>query len=142
MIEGHSAESYGLRMTGEGLTYWERLLQRIRLPEYNADLATGSLATHWKVQHGVGQGELRDTPPDEPKMYQISFTWASCGIVCSLVGCPGRALSRSALQVHFVHHYMQDAIVVLEEGNHPLPRYPKYDMFVRLGVLSSSIRPQ
>ena len=63
VIEGHSAESYGLRMTGEGLTYWERLLQRIRFPEYNTDLAAGSLATHWKVQHGVGQGDLKDTPP-------------------------------------------------------------------------------
>ena len=29
-IVGHYAESYGLRMTGDGLTYRERLCQRVR----------------------------------------------------------------------------------------------------------------
>ena len=29
-LGGYSAEAYGLRMKGEGHTYWERLRQRLR----------------------------------------------------------------------------------------------------------------
>ena len=35
-----------------------------------------------------------------------------------------------ALRFHFVHHHVQDMIVVLEEGNHPIPILPKCDVFV------------
>ena len=62
-IGGHSAEAYGIRLTGEGLSYRERLCQRFRCPECNADLAAGSLDTHRQIQHRVGQGDLRATPP-------------------------------------------------------------------------------
>ena len=39
-------------------------------------------------------------------------------------------MSRSALWVKFVHHHVLDKVVILEEGNHPLPRCPKCDIFV------------
>ena len=39
-------------------------------------------------------------------------------------------MSCSAILVHYVHHHMQDMVVILEEGSHPLPRCPKFDMFV------------
>ena len=29
-----------------------------------------------------------------------------------------------------MHHHVQDMIVLLEEGNHTLPRCPKWNMFV------------
>ena len=63
-------------------------------------------------------------PPDVPRTYHTSFPWAAHGITCPVGGCPGRDTSRGALQVHFVRLHMQDMLVVLEEGNHPLPCCP------------------
>ena len=47
-------------------------------------------------------------------------------------------MSQSALWVHFVHHHMRGTIVVLEEGNHPLPLCPKFDIFVSCEALNGS----
>ena len=46
MIGGPSVEAYGLRMTGEGLFYRERLRLWVRFPDYDMDLAAVSLATN------------------------------------------------------------------------------------------------
>ena len=40
---------------------------------------------------------------------------------------PREGNDRSALQNHFVHCHMQDMVVVLEEGYHPLILCPKRD---------------
>ena len=40
------------------------------------------------------------------------------------------------LRVHFVHRHVQDTIVVLEEGNHPLLCCPKCDIFVTFEALN------
>ena len=56
-------EAYGISMTGEGLTYQERLCLRVRYPKCDMDLTEGYLATHWQVQNGVSRGYLRETPP-------------------------------------------------------------------------------
>ena len=61
-LGGHSADEYGLCMTGEGHTYWEQLHQQVLYPECNADLAGKSLASHRQAQHGVAQGNLRNPP--------------------------------------------------------------------------------
>ena len=50
-LRGHYTEAYGLHMTGGGRTHQERLLIHVRCPEYDADLAMGSLAIHCQVQH-------------------------------------------------------------------------------------------
>ena len=65
-IGGHSAEAYGFIIMREGLTYQERLHQRVQFPVENADLVVGYLETHSQVQHGVGWGDLRYPPP--PRM--------------------------------------------------------------------------
>ena len=44
---------------------------------------------------------------------------------------------QSAPQVQLVHHHVQDMPVVLEEGNQPLPRCSKYNMFVPCGELNN-----
>ena len=49
---------------------------------------------------------------------------------------PGRASRRSALQVHFLHCHIWGTLVILEEANHPLPRYTKCDMFVTWWALN------
>ena len=60
---GHSNS---LRMTGEGLTFRERLLHRIRCPKCDVDLSAGSMETHWHVHHEVVRGYFRATPPSPP----------------------------------------------------------------------------
>ena len=65
-IGGNSAEAYGLSMTEEGLTYQEILRQQFLRPECDADLAASHLATHGKIQHRVGQVELRATLTPTP----------------------------------------------------------------------------
>ena len=62
-IGGHSTESYGLWMKGEGMTHQERLFQRDHYLDCNVYLAAGSLATHCQFQHRVIRENLRETLP-------------------------------------------------------------------------------
>ena len=91
-IGGHSAEAYDPRMIGEGLTYRNRLCQRVRCPECNADLAAGSLETHRQIQHRVGQGYLRSNPHHPlyvTRMYLFCFPWTSRDITLPVGGAHG-----------------------------------------------------
>ena len=36
--------------------------------------------------------------------------------------------TRAAMRVHFVHRHVHDTVVILEEGNLPLPRCPRCDL--------------
>ena len=45
-------------------------------------------------------------------------------------GCPGVSATRAAMRVHFVHRHVHDTMVILEEGNPPLPRCPRCDLQV------------
>ena len=45
-------------------------------------------------------------------------------------GCPEVLATRTAMQVHFVHRHVHDTVVMLEEGNLPLPRCPRCDLQV------------
>ena len=42
----------------------------------------------------------------------------------------GRVVTRTAIQVHFVHRNVLDTVVMLEEGNYPHPRWAQCDMQV------------
>ena len=39
--------------------------------------------------------------------------------------CPGVLETRAAMRVHFVHRHVYDTVVILEDGNLPLPRFPQ-----------------
>ena len=39
-------------------------------------------------------------------------------------------MTRAAMRVHFVHRHVHDTVVILEEGNLPLPRCPRCDLRV------------
>ena len=41
---------------------------------------------------------------------------------CPVEGCPGQAATRTEMRVHFMHRYVQDTVVILEEENIPHPR--------------------
>ena len=49
---------------------------------------------------------------------------------CPVEGCPGALATRTAMWVHFVYRHVQDTVVMLEEGNLPLPRCPWCDLQV------------
>ena len=49
---------------------------------------------------------------------------------CLVEGCPGRAATRTAMRVHFMHWNVLDTVVILEEGNIPHPRCPRCNILV------------
>ena len=67
---------------------------------------------------------------DEAQTYRVSFLKHLSRLWCLVAGCLGGASSRTNLRIHFVHCHVRDAIVILEEGNRPYPRFPQCDMFV------------
>ena len=40
------------------------------------------------------------------------------------------------MRVHFLHRHVHDTVVILEEGNLPLPRCPRCDLRVPRGALN------
>ena len=42
-------------------------------------------------------------------------------------GYPGRATTRTAMRVHFLHWHVLDTVIILEEGNPPHPRCAQCD---------------
>ena len=49
---------------------------------------------------------------------------------CPVEGCTGRAATRTAIRVHFLHRHGLDTMVILEEGNLPHLRCPRCNMLV------------
>ena len=49
---------------------------------------------------------------------------------------PGGLATRTAMLVHFMHQYVHNPVVMLEEGNPPLPRCPPCDLQVSKKALN------
>ena len=45
-------------------------------------------------------------------------------------GCRGRAATRNAARVHFMHGQFQDTVIIMEQGNPPHLLCPQCDMLV------------
>ena len=58
-LGGHFEEAYGIRMKGERKTYRDRLHQKVRFLNCNADLLPGYLASHIQAHYGVARGHHR-----------------------------------------------------------------------------------
>ena len=58
-------------------------------------------------------------------MYKMSFPAKDGRRQCPVEGCPGVSATRAAMWVHFVHRHVHDTVVILEEGNLFLPRFPR-----------------
>ena len=50
--------------------------------------------------------------------------------------CEGRATMHTNLWIHFVHHYVRDTVVILDEGNRPHPIFLSCDMLVPSAALN------
>ena len=55
---------------------------------------------------------------------------------CPVEGCLGVSETQAAMRVHFVHRHVHDTVVILEEGNLPLPRCPRCDLQVSRRALN------
>ena len=69
-------------------------------------------------------------------MYKMHFPAKDGRIRCPVEGCPGVLATRAAMRVHFVHRHVHDTVVILEEGNLPLPRCPRCDLQVSRKALN------
>ena len=104
-----------------------------------AELAAGSLSSHLMTRHGKAAPRQHLWAPQTtgggPKTYKMSFPKGSRR-QCLVEGCPGVSDTRAAMRVHFVHRHVHDTVVILEEGNLPLPRCPRCDLQVSRKALN------
>ena len=63
-----------------------------------------------------------------PQTFRMTFPEKGGPWNCPVAGCPGRVATRTAIQVHFLHQHVLDAMVILDEGNFPHQRCTRCDM--------------
>ena len=120
-----SEAAYGIRMMGVGPLYWERHQCRIQCTECGEEMELGLLVVHMQTQHGIKEKDIcswESTAPGETHTYMMAFPTAGVLRDYPIEGCPGRAATRTAVQVHFFHRHVRDNVIILEEGNIPHPR--------------------
>ena len=69
-------------------------------------------------------------------MYKVHFPVKDGRRRCPVEGFPGVSVTRVAMRVHFLHRHVHDTVVILEEGNLPLPRFPWCDLQVSRKALN------
>ena len=102
------------------------------------EIAAGSLLGHLMNRHGKAAPRRHLCPPQTtggPRTYKINFPQGSRR-QCPVEGCPGVSETRAAMRVHFMHRHVHDTVVILEEGNLPLPRCPRCDLQVSRRALN------
>ena len=89
-------------------------------------MALGLMMGHMRTQHGRAEEERRSWAAfplgEEMQTYRMAFLTAGGLRSCLVEGCPVRAATMTAMQVHFMHRNVQDTVVILEEGILPHPR--------------------
>ena len=55
---------------------------------------------------------------------------------CPVEGCLGDLATSTAMRVHFVHRHVHYTVVILEEGNLPLPGCPRCNLQVTRKALN------
>ena len=110
--------TYSQWMTGEGPSYQERNMGRVKFKECGEDMVIGSMAGHMRTQHGravEGRRSLAATPHGkEPWTYRMAFLTVVGPQNCLVEGCPGQAATRTEMWVHFPHQHVRDTVVILE----------------------------
>ena len=103
-------------------------------------MAAGSVAGNKMTQYGQMAEARRSWKTsamgEDLRMYRMSFPSKGGQQSCLVEGFPGRATTRTAIQVHFLHRHILDTVVSLEEGNLPHPRCPRCDMLVSWQALN------
>ena len=121
-------------MTREGPSYRERQRVQVQCRECGEEMADVYLSGYMMTQHGQAAEERCSwTTPEtgeEPQTYRMAFQSKGCPRICPMEGCPGRAATRTAMWVHFLHRHVRDTMVVLEEGTLPHPWCPQCNILV------------
>ena len=69
-------------------------------------------------------------------MYKMNFPAKRGRRQCPVEGCPEVSATQAEMWVHFLHRHVHDTVVILEEGNLPLPRCPQCDLQVSRKALN------
>ena len=72
----------------------------------------------------------------EPRTYKMHFPAKGGRRRCLVDRCPGVLATRAAMRLHFVHRHVHNTVVILKEGNLPLPRCPWCDLQVSRNALN------
>ena len=124
-------------MMGEGPMYLERKIERFECGDCGKGMTAGSLDTHRMVQHGKAKAKMWSWTDATTgggggggaTTYWIEFPKGGEEGVPS-GGLPGRAGRWTAMRVYFWRRHVRDVVIILEEGNLPHQRCPRYDMLV------------
>ena len=116
-----------------GRSYAEKQRERVECGECGEVLAVGSMSSHLMTRNRKAAARRQLWTPQAdggPRTYKMSFPAKGGPRRCPVTGCPGDLATRTAMQVHFVHRHVHDTVVMLEEGNLPLPRCPRCNLQV------------
>ena len=132
-------EAYGWKLTGVGKSYVERQRERVACRECGEALAVGSMSSHLMTRHGKAAARWQLWTPQAgrgPRTYKMSFPAKEGPRRCPVEVCLGFLTTSTAMRVHFVHQHVQDTVVMLEEGNLPLPQFFRCDLQVTRKALN------
>ena len=112
-----SLSAYGRKRTGEGPTHRERKKERVDYGECGNEMAAGLLAYHRMTQHGQAKEELwiweASSTGGDPQTYRLDFPTKGGSRNCPVEGCPGRAGTRTTMQMHFCSRHFWDIVIIL-----------------------------
>ena len=131
--------AYSRRLTGLGKTYAERQRERVACGECGAVIAVGSMLSHLMTRHGkaaTGRHLWATQTNWNPRTYKMHFPAKGGPRRCPVERCPGVLATQVAMRVHFVHRHVHNTVVILEEGNLPLPRFPRCNLQVSRKALN------
>ena len=72
----------------------------------------------------------------DPQTYRMVFPTKGGPWSCPVEGCPGRAGTRTVMQMQFCNRHVRDIVIILEEGNLQHPRCSQCNMLVPWRALS------
>ena len=110
--------AYGRRITGEGPTYRGIQKGRVHCREWGEEMVAGSLESNMMTQHGQVAEAWRSwrnpATGDGPWKFLMDFPSKGGPRSCPVEGCPGRASTRTAMWVQFLHQHVLVTVVIME----------------------------
>ena len=126
--------AYGRRVTGEGPMYRECLKGRVSCRYCGELMVVGSFRSHLMTQHvRVAETRRRWRILDAGaglRTFLITFPAKEGPRSCLVEGCTGRALTKTAMRVHFLHRHVLGTAFIQEEVNLPHPQCARCNMML------------
>ena len=86
----------------------------------------GYLESHLMTQYGQMVEAQRSwrtqATRDGPRTFLMDLPAKGGPWSCPVEGCPGRAVTRTVMRVHFLHRQVLDTVVIIDEVKLPHPR--------------------